>query len=194
MALLDPRRLPVDGWTRWITSARVVFGCHAGIPPGHALHVHFWLVDPVRPRTCCRHAARRWAAAELPSNRQSLSMDGVGQTVSSGKGGASHRARGEVTAPFNPKLPSELAGCGACMDPSGTLELWLGLRCRTTSCKCCARLLKQRTPACAVASGWGALLSSRAPIGSKKDHAGTFSPFPVVSGHLSCQVAMRPRG
>ena len=89
------------------------FGCHAGIPAGHALHVRLWLIDPVRSRARCRRAARRWAAAELPSNRQCLSMDGAGQTVSSGKGGESHRARGEVTAPFNSSCRQEGLEAGA---------------------------------------------------------------------------------
>ena len=59
------------GWTR-----REDHKCHASIPAGHVLHVHLCHVDPVKSRARCTHAARRWAAAELPSNRQSLSMDG----------------------------------------------------------------------------------------------------------------------
>ncbi len=72
------------------------------------------------------------------------------------------------------------------MDPNGTLAA------RKPS-QDCARLLKQKTPACAIISGWGASAQLESTYREQKDHAGTFSLFPVVSSRFSCQVAMRPK-
>ena len=108
-------------------------------------------------------------AAELPSNRPSLSMDGGG-LVGQRWRVALRQGRSDSVLPLKAAGKRVWTGglAGACMDPCGTLELEFGIASQARSCKCCSRLLKQRTPACAIISGWGAQLNSRAPVGSKR--------------------------